>query len=55
MRKNAHKSFATSAQQKRIDLINKDNPYKIKIEYTDLTHSNQLSKGTMVEIFLPLS
>jgi len=55
MRNRSHKSFATSAQQKRIDLINQENSSKIVIKYTDLEDSLNQSIGTLVEIALPLS
>lgn len=55
MRKKKHKSFATSAQQKRIDLINQNSDYNISIVYTDLEELDSSSTGTMVIIKIPLN
>lgn len=52
MRKKEHKSFATSALQKRINLINQSQKNKIEIEYVDLIGKEPL--GTLVNISIPL-
>ncbi len=55
MRHRKHKSFATSALQKRINLINKSKKNNISIQYIDLYDDNKKSKGTLVEINIPLN
>jgi len=54
MRKKEHKSFATSAQQKRIELINQSNDNPITIEYIDLYDDSNNAEGTLVNISVPL-
>jgi hypothetical protein len=54
MRKGKHKSFATSALQKRIELINKTSDQQLSFEYTDLHDENEQPTGTLVKIIIPL-
>ena len=49
-----HKSFATSANQKRIELINKIRTKKASISITDLYDKNNVATGTLVQIEIPL-
>lgn len=51
---NFHKSFATQANKKRVDLINKDRKEKIKVEIIDLYTENNKPNGTQVLIKIPL-
>ena len=48
------KSFATQANQKRIDLINSTNSEKIEIEIEDKKDSNNNPEGTRVIIKIPI-
>lgn len=48
------KSFATQANQKRIDLINSTNSEKIEIEIIDKKDSNNTAEGTKVIIKIPI-
>lgn len=48
-----HKSFATQANQKRIDLLNRANTTKIGIEIIDKVNFNQESLGTKVVLKIP--
>ncbi len=50
MQNKKHKSFATSALQQRISLINKSSNKKISLKYTDLYNKNKQAEGTLVEI-----
>jgi len=54
MRNKKHKSFATSAQQKRIELINQENNNSINIKYIDLYNKENEATGTLVNINIPL-
>lgn len=54
MRKGKHKSFATSALQKRIELINKSSENKLSFGYTDIHDENGQPSGTLVKIVIPL-
>lgn len=54
MRNKEHKSFATSAQQKRVKLINEGNKFPISIKYIDLYNENKEAEGTLVKIVIPL-
>ena len=49
-----YKSFATSANAKRVDLINKDRTNKVQVNITDLKNDNQQSSGTKVTITFPI-
>jgi LytS/YehU family sensor histidine kinase len=48
----AHKSFATNATQKRLELININRKNKITLEFTDL-YSENVPTGTEVKIIIP--
>lgn len=48
-----HKSFATSATAKRLELLNTGNKQKIRVEYTDLQSTNGDALGTRVELSIP--
>jgi LytS/YehU family sensor histidine kinase len=50
-----HQSFATSANEKRLELINLDRAEKIVVEIVDLYSNNNESKGTKVIIKIPLN
>ena len=47
-----HKSFATSANMKRVNLLNSDRERKIKVEITDLT--TDTATGTRVRLIIPI-
>ncbi|MCL9805821.1 histidine kinase [Flavobacterium amniphilum] len=49
-----HQSFATSANQKRVELINKTRTKKTSVAVEDLYDANQVSIGTKVIITIPL-
>jgi LytS/YehU family sensor histidine kinase len=48
----AHKSFATNATQKRLELININRKNKITLEFTDL-YTDNVASGTEVKIIIP--
>jgi LytS/YehU family sensor histidine kinase len=48
-----HKSFATSATAKRLELLNTGDKQKIKVEYTDLQLPSGEPIGTRVELSIP--
>lgn len=52
-RREHHKSFATSANQKRVELINKTRTKKISVYTEDLYDTNQNPIGTKVIINIP--
>ncbi|SHI39349.1 sensor histidine kinase [Flavobacterium terrae] len=52
-RREHHKSFATSANQKRVELINKTRTKKISVHIEDLYDANQNPSGTKVIINIP--
>lgn len=52
-RAHLHKSFATSANQKRIELINKTRIKKTTVSIDDLHDENFVPNGTKVIIFIP--
>ena len=49
-----HKSFATHAMQKRIDILNHQKQNKITLEYIDKMNDAENSLGTTVLIKIPL-
>lgn len=51
-RKYIHKSFAVSATQRRIDLLNQEREKLIKLEIVDKYDSN-ISTGTIVKLYFP--
>lgn len=53
-RDSTHKSFATSANQKRIDLLNVSKARKLSVEIIDLEDNNQQSTGTKVVLKIPI-
>jgi len=50
-----HQSFATSANEKRLELINLDRAQKIVVEIVDLYSNDNESKGTKIIIKIPLN
>ncbi len=52
---NQHQSFATSANEKRLELINLDRVQKIVVEIVDLFSNENEAKGTKVIIKIPLN
>jgi hypothetical protein len=50
-----HQSFATSANEKRLELINLDRVEKIVVEIVDLYSNKNESKGTKVIIKIPIN
>jgi LytS/YehU family sensor histidine kinase len=48
-----HASFATEANQKRLELLNKGRSNKLAVEYTDKTDENGQASGTTVCITIP--
>ncbi|WP_178983550.1 sensor histidine kinase [Winogradskyella helgolandensis] len=50
-----HKSFATSANQKRIDLLNRSQDKKVKLEVEDVYNTHQVVSGTKVTITIELA
>jgi two-component sensor histidine kinase len=53
IRSEHHASFATEANQKRLELLNKGRSNKLAVEYTDKIDENGLSLGTTVNITIP--
>ncbi len=49
-----HKSFATGATQKRLDLLNVQKNANIRVEYSDLIGSNNNCNGTKVTVNIPI-
>lgn len=49
-----HKSFASSANQKRVNLLNKAQHKKIEVSIEDLYNPNQIASGTKVLIVIHL-
>lgn len=52
-RRELHKSFATSANEKRVELINKTRNKKVSVKIEDLKDVNQVAMGTRVIISIP--
>ena len=52
-RREYHKSFATSANQKRVELINKTRTKKISVSIQDMVEENQTAAGTKIIINIP--
>lgn len=50
----AHKSFATNATQKRMDLININRKNKIMLDFADL-YTNNIATGTEIKIIIPFT
>ncbi len=53
MRPKKHNSFATSANERRLSLLNEDNDRKIGVLFEDLSEANEAT-GTRVTITIPL-
>jgi len=53
-RREYHKSFATSANQKRVELINKTRTKKISVSTEDVVDKNNIALGTKITINIPL-
>ena len=49
-----HPSFATDAMQKRIDILNLNNPNKIELSFHDKMNEAKVSLGTTVVIKIPI-
>lgn len=54
LRNKKYTSFATGATQKRLELLNQNNPNLIVVNYTDLTLNNTTYIGTKVSIVIPI-
>lgn len=54
IRSEYHASFASEANQKRLELLNKGRNNKLGVEYIDKTNDNGQSAGTTVIISIPL-
>lgn len=54
-RQSMHKSFATGATQKRLELLNYNRPNEIVVKYTDMTDENGFASGTRVELSIPVN
>lgn len=54
-RKDKPASFATSANQTRLDILNQSKSNKLGVQYIDKQHANQTPAGTTVIITIPLS
>lgn len=48
-----HKSFATDAMQKRIDILNLNKQEKISLQYIDKVNEAGVSTGTIVILEIP--
>lgn len=49
-----HQSFASKANEKRIEILNQMNDHKIYINIVDKYNENQEAEGTRVELFIPI-
>ncbi|MCU0404737.1 MAG: tetratricopeptide repeat protein [Chitinophagaceae bacterium] len=54
LRQKKHAGFATTATQKRLELLNHGRSEAITVNYTDLTGTGGASAGTMVTLFIPI-
>ena len=54
IKKNKHKSFATDANAKRIDVLNKSTANQVSFEIIDKMDENNLPTGTCVLLKIPL-
>jgi LytS/YehU family sensor histidine kinase len=54
LRQKKHAGFATTATQKRIELLNHGRSEAITVSYNDLTNTGGLPSGTMVTLFIPV-
>jgi ligand-binding sensor domain-containing protein len=54
-RRQTHKSFATSATQKRLELLNYQRPHEIAVRYIDLYNEEGKAAGTRVELTIPVN
>ena len=54
-RAHVHKSFATTANQRRVELINKTKKNKTTVVIEDLYDTNKMAVGTRVVITIPLT
>ena len=50
-----HESFANSANEKRIDLLNQYSGKKIILEITDKVGEQEVGTGTIVRLLIPLT
>ena len=50
----SYKSFATSANQKRVDLLNRTRKHKISVKTIDKVDSQNIAQGTQVIIKIPI-
>jgi hypothetical protein len=50
-----HESFANSANEKRIDLLNQYSGKKILLDITDKTDEQEVCTGTIVRLLIPLT
>lgn len=49
-----HQSFASKANEKRIEILNQMNDHKIYINIVDKYNAEQKAEGTRVELFIPI-
>lgn len=54
LREKKYTSFATSATQKRLELLNYNKPKNIVVQYNDCINNNGLALGTEVKIIIPI-
>ncbi|WP_326981562.1 histidine kinase [Chryseobacterium sp. MYb264] len=49
-----HKSFSTQANEKRLEMLNKERSQKITVEITDQYDSDGKAAGTLVQLVIPI-
>jgi hypothetical protein len=54
IRQDRHKSFASEATKKRLDLLNRDRIQQLRLSYTDKHDASGQSSGTLVCIHIPI-
>ncbi len=55
IKQGAHQSFASNANQMRLEILNKDNKTKTAVRYVDKTDEENRAAGTTVIIHLPMN
>jgi len=54
IRSKSHRSFASDANAKRLEVLNYGKTNKLSVVYTDKTDASGQGKGTKVELRIPI-
>ncbi len=54
IRQDKHKSFASEATKKRLELLNHERSHLLSVTYTDKHDESGLATGTLVHIYIPI-